>query len=43
MFRHPLINFEIQKYYQNKPKFKDFYSRNNSPKTKDRAYSNYSY
>ena len=28
---HPLTNFEIQKYYQNKPKF-NFYSRNNLPK-----------
>ena len=25
----PLTNFEIQKYYQNKPKFIDVYSRNN--------------
>ena len=30
--------FEIQKYYQNKPKFNSVYSRNNSPKTKDGAY-----
>ena len=27
-----LTNFEIQKYYQNEPKFNVFYSRNNFPK-----------
>ena len=32
---HP--NFEIQKYYQNEPKFNDVYSRNNLPKIKDEA------
>ena len=26
---HPLNNFEIQKYYQNEPKFNGFYSRDN--------------
>ena len=26
---HPLTNFEIQKYYQNEPKFNGFYSRDN--------------
>ena len=26
---HPLTNFEIQKYYDNKPKFNGVYSRNN--------------
>ena len=31
-------NFEIQKFYQNEPKFNGAYSRNNLPKTKDRAY-----
>ena len=31
------INFEIQKYYQNKPKFNGVCSRNNLPKIKDRA------
>ena len=36
---HPLINFEIQKYYQNKPKFNGVYSRNNLSKTKDGAYT----
>ena len=35
---HPLKNFEIQKYYQNEPKFNGIYSRNNLPKVKDRAY-----
>ena len=31
---HPLTNFEIQKYYQNKPKFIGVYSRNSLPKIK---------
>ena len=31
-------NFEIKKYYQNKPKFNGVYSRNNSPKIKDEVY-----
>ena len=35
---HALTNFEIQKYYQNKPKFNGVYSRNNLPKIKDGAY-----
>ena len=35
---HPLTNFELQAYYQNEPKFSGVYSRNNSPKMKDRAY-----
>ena len=26
---HPLTNFEIQKHYQNEPKFKGVYWRNN--------------
>ena len=26
---HPLTNFEIQKYYQNEPRFNDVYSRDN--------------
>ena len=35
----PLINFEIQKYYQNEPRFNGVYSRNNRPKKiKDGAY-----
>ena len=32
MLLHPLTNFQIQKYYQNEPKFKSVYSRNNSLK-----------
>ena len=35
---HPLTNFEIQKYYENEPKFNGVYSRNNLPKIKDGAY-----
>ena len=35
---YPLTNFEIQKYYQNEPKFNGVYSRNNVPKIKDEAY-----
>ena len=35
---HPLTNFEIQKYYQNEPKFNGVYSRNSLSKIKDRAY-----
>ena len=38
MLPHPLINFEIQRYYQNEPKFNGVYSRNNLPKIKDEAY-----
>ena len=26
---HPLTNFEIQKYYQNEPRFNGVFSRNN--------------
>ena len=35
---HPLINFEIRKYYQNQPRFNCVYSRDNLPKTKDGTY-----
>ena len=36
---HPLTNFEIQKYYQNEPRFNGVYSRTNLPtKIKDGAY-----
>ena len=39
MLPHPLTNFEIQKYYQNEPRFNGVYSRNNLPKKiKDGAY-----
>ena len=29
---HPLTNFEIRKYYQNKPRFSGVYSRDNLKK-----------
>ena len=36
---HPLINFEIQKYYQSEPRFCGVYSRDNLPKKiKDGVY-----
>ena len=36
---HPLTNFEIQKYYEDKPRFNGVYSRDNLPKTiKNGAY-----
>ena len=35
---HPLTNFEIQKYYQNEPRFNGVYSRDNLTKIKDGAY-----
>ena len=40
---HPLTNFEIQKYYQNEPRFNGVYSRDNLPERssteiKDGAY-----
>ena len=35
MLPHPLTNFEIQKYYENKPKFNCVYSRKNLPKITD--------
>ena len=35
---HPLTNFEIEKYYQNEPRFNGVYSRDNLPKIKDGAY-----
>ena len=36
---HPLTNFEIQKYYQNEPRFNGVYSRDNLPKKiKDGTY-----
>ena len=33
-----LTNFEIQKYYQNEPKFNGVYSINNLPQTKNGEY-----
>ena len=38
MLPNPLTNFEIQKYYQNEPKFNGLYLRNSSSKIKDGAY-----
>ena len=35
---NPLTYFEIQKYYQNEPRFNGVYSRDNLPKIKDEAY-----
>ena len=36
---HPFTNFEIERYYQNKPRFNRFYSRDNlQKKVKDLAY-----
>ena len=31
MLPHPLTNFEIQKFYQNEPRFNVIYSRDNLP------------
>ena len=38
---HPFTNFEIQKYYENKPKFNGVYSRNNLSKLKDGTYNKF--
>ena len=38
MLPRPLINFEIQKYYQNEPKFNGLYSRDNLSRIKDGTY-----
>ena len=35
---HPLTDFEIQKYCQNKPRFNGVYSRDNLPRIRDGAY-----
>ena len=35
---HPLTNFEIQKYYQNEPRFNGVCSRDNLVKMSDRTY-----
>ena len=35
---HLLTNFEIQTYYQIKPKFNGLHSRNDLPEIKNRAY-----
>ena len=34
---HPLTNFQMQTYYQNRPKFNGAYLRNNLPKIKGEA------
>ena len=38
MLPHPLTAFEIQKYYQNEPRFNGIYWRNDLPKTKCGAF-----
>ena len=38
MVPHSLTTFEIQKYYQNEPRFNGVYSRDNLPKIKNMAY-----
>ena len=38
MLPHPLTNFEIEKYYQNEPRFNGVYSRDNLPEIKDGGY-----
>ena len=35
---HPLTNFEIQKYYENEPRFNGVYSRDNLPRIKGGTY-----
>ena len=35
---HPLTNFQIQKYYENEPKYNGVYSRNNLSKIKHETY-----
>ena len=37
MLPHLLINFEIQNYYQNEPKFNGVFQRNNLHKIKGRT------
>ena len=38
MLFHPLTNFEVQKYYQNEPKFNGVYSKSNLAEIKYEAY-----
>ena len=38
MLPHPLTNFEIQKYYENEPKFNGVYSKYDLSEIKDGAY-----
>ena len=35
---HPLTNFEIQKYYENEPRFNGIFTRDNLQKIKDGTY-----
>ena len=37
MLSHLLTKFEIQKYYQNEPRFNGIYYKNSLPKIKDRT------
>ena len=39
MLPHPLSSFEIQRFYQNEPKYNGVYSRNDLPKNKFGAYA----
>ena len=39
MLSNPLTNFEIQKYYQNKPRFNGVYLRNKQPEIKYGTYA----
>ena len=41
MSPYPFTNLEIEKYYQNEPKFNCVYARNNLPKIKNWAYIKY--
>ena len=43
MLPHPLTNFEIQKYYQNEPRFHGVYSRYTLPGSMDGAIYNKSW
>ena len=38
MSPHPFTNFEIERYYQNEPRFSGVYSRDNLPEIKGGAY-----
>ena len=38
MLPHPLTNFEIQKYFQNEPKFNGIYSNKHLTKIRDQTY-----
>ena len=38
MSPHPFTNFEIERYYQNEPRFSGVYSRDNLPDIKGGAY-----